>query len=225
MAIAVTQLHLLGDIHGSWGALQSALDAAGPGSTVIQLGDFGYNPRGHFTGAPWPAEVEVQPGQTVYFLPGNHEDHGDLPRVEVAEVAPGIFSLPRGHTLLVNGLSILAVGGGESMDWHRRGIALDWFPEERVTRVEVESIVRRCADSGVDLIVSHDAPDRFAVEDLMDDPGKRGTPTRHSLNHLLLALRPRHWCFGHFHKAQTGEAEGCQWRCLGVDELHRWDGA
>ena len=158
-----TKLMVAGDWHGSYRWVELVFERARAQGcdTILQLGDFGYWPAWEEhtqtqTGiSPFLArvhELAERIGIPVYWLDGNHENHGAL--------TPGqgdrwVRHLPRGHRWQWWGKTWMAVGGGVSVDKEARTPGYDWFPEETLTPEQFEHCLR---EGPVDIIVSHDCP-------------------------------------------------------------------
>lgn len=159
------KLMLAGDWHGNTDWAHAAIEHAYAEGcdTILQLGDFGFWIDGHGTDHYLRAVQEALEhfDITLYWLDGNHEDHGRLKRVHdepkpipTAPFAPRVQYLPRGFQWEWFGKTWMSVGGAASVDRNMRTPGKSWWPEEVLTDEQVEY----CCRGPVDVIVSHDCP-------------------------------------------------------------------
>jgi hypothetical protein len=162
----------VGDTHGDAGWLKFAVlpTTVKMGiSTIIQVGDFDYWPDSRkFMQIVKTAREKF--GVDILFIDGNHEHFTKLDRdvraaqvgVGVAEgdrdpvkLAPGLVSLPRGSRVTVAGRGVACVGGAASIDRADRVEGKSWFPEERISDLDIEAVAAR---GHADILITHDAP-------------------------------------------------------------------
>jgi UDP-2,3-diacylglucosamine pyrophosphatase LpxH len=211
MNITSNNLFLLGDIHAGWKHAESLIHRSPPGSTLIQLGDLGFDPLGNFK-ATWPPTWDLQ-GRKLFFIPGNHEDHSMLPKT-IEEVAEGVTYLPRGTVLEINGIRTLCIGGADSVSWDRkhRVFGKTIFKDEGVLERHVEPLLGL---KNIDMVLSHGSPREFNLglkPDLFEG-------SLDQLSRVLRALMPQQWFFAHYHFSRMGSVrlsddKFCEWRCL-----------
>lgn len=145
-------LAIMGDLHGSWGALHF-LDKEVEGQSdfrgVIQVGDFGFYPE--------RLEHWVAPSFPVFALEGNHEHFPmlrELPKDSISKIAENLYYVPRGFVLELDGWKFGCCGGGESVDKAYRKEGVNWFPEERVQFSDIEKLF----DKEIDMLITHTPP-------------------------------------------------------------------
>lgn len=160
-------LILLSDIHGAEVWLDRACkEAALLGHTaVFQLGDCGVWYR------CWSAlkTVARHANVPVYFLDGNHEVHApgyiedwwETQPNDVLEVSPNMFYVKRGSIIDLDGRRIACLGGAASIDYKSRKRGADWWPEEVITREQME---RLRGKGPVDLMFTHTPPQEMISE-------------------------------------------------------------
>lgn len=157
---------LLGDSHGVHRFVHGAMSWANKHGIerVIQVGDFGFWPRGkrgqEFLKACGNSSVLL--GVDLYFIDGNHEDHDELNalearhpharfmRVTKRQGAP-IF-IRRGARFEWDGVTFGAFGGAFSIDRGRRVKYIDWFPQEVPDPSKIAELGK------VDVLLTHDSP-------------------------------------------------------------------
>lgn len=150
-------LRFIGDIHSAYYTLPHYLETLNPEDTVIQLGDFGI----------WPGvvnsdnfkRVTSQLTHKVHFIEGNHEYFPLLPikATEPIELYDNLIYVPRCVILEVEGHNVLCVGGACSVDRKYRTPGLDWFPEERVSGIEVKQ-AEDLLGTRIDMMATHNPP-------------------------------------------------------------------
>jgi hypothetical protein len=162
----------VGDTHGDAGWLKFVVlpTTMKMGiSTIIQVGDFDYWPDSRkFMQIVKTAREKF--GVDILFIDGNHEHFTKLDRdVRAAQVvagaaegdrdpvklAPGLVYLPRGSRVTVAGRSVASVGGAASIDRADRVEGKSWFPEERISDLDIGAVAAR---GHADILITHDAP-------------------------------------------------------------------
>lgn len=178
---------------------------------IIQVGDFGFVWSNNLRTAQ--TDLGALSGHletaclTLTFLPGNHENHWMLSRLEAqarrdgrtgpeghAELAPHVYYTGRYSAWEWAGVRIAAVGGATSIDRAERFLGEDWWPEEALTQAEA----RKARQLGpVDVLFSHDGPPgvpfTFLVPDLASQIHRQRVGT------IAQSLRPTLWLHGHYH--------------------------
>jgi len=205
---------LAGDWHGDfrWAAaviamLPELLPEESP-RRLLQLGDFGFAPRGPHIQA-LAEELSKVDGE-LWWVDGNHEYWNQLTQPDLADdlarrrTADRIWWLPRGHRWQWHGRTWLAAGGAISVDRALRTPGLDWFPDEEMTWAQAEAIA---ADGPADVVVAHDCPDGV---DLHLEPvpayfgwaqGDLDRSAEHRATMAMLAVKvgAQWWMHGHYH--------------------------
>lgn len=117
---------------------------------ILQVGDFGYDP-GRFGQSPFVMELSdclEAWDLSLWWIDGNHEDHAELRRLPVdsetgrVHLTEHVHYLPRGYQWTWNGINWMGVGGAVSVDKVWRTPGYDWFPEEALSRPEVDRIIK-----------------------------------------------------------------------------------
>lgn len=222
-----------GDIHGAINrfyddVLTFEISLGAAFDWVLQVGDFGIWPdleridratRNH-DGAgdfsEWLGAMRPAPRRTV-FIKGNHEDFTWLGSQNRPEVLPGLFYLPNGCRMELEGASdcgirVGGIGGcyGPS-DYSRRAKELQGYARRHYTHDEVD---RLCGSGTFDLLLTHDAPAgiRFSHH-------RRGSGTSEAagLDLLLQRAKPLVCFFGHHHARVDAEIAGV--RCIGLNKI------
>ncbi|MEN4465452.1 metallophosphoesterase [Mycolicibacterium fortuitum] len=207
---------LAGDWHGNTGWATSLILSAGVRGipVLLQLGDFGFWVPGRRTD-DYLDEIETacaRHGVTVLWVDGNHECFDALydlpvdPATGLRPIRPHIFHLPRGLRWRWHGKTWMALGGAHSVDRPGRKPGVSWWPQERLTREEVDLAI---AGGSVDVIVAHDAPDGYEIPGL---PG--GFPQaelyqadlhRQLVGEVVDATEPSVLYHGHYHVSYTAQ--------------------
>lgn len=203
------KLMLIGDTHHDIRFMLNVIDYAHEQGvdTLLQVGDFGWWPS-RFGDEMFVSEIEPvmdRLGQRLFWVDGNHEDHGSI----TPGMTMGVVQhLPRGFRWRWWDKTWMAVGGGVSVDQHWRIQGLDWFPEEALSSAEIAYCTR---PGDVDIIVSHDAPDGVAELDRLLRPGlfpadqiAQSDGHRRVLGHIVDTVSASTVVHGHYHKAYRG---------------------
>jgi len=164
----MTKIGLLGDTHGNgrWTVYALSVFQTYGIEKIVQLGDFGISntQSGHLF------LKKVRLGlknykQTMYVIPGNHEDYDYIESIPVGEdgwqaLRAGIKLAPRGLRWSWGDTSFVALGGAPSVDRQyrlnaQRGGNKMWWDQESITRADVDNVV---AGGYADVMLTHDAP-------------------------------------------------------------------
>ena len=240
----------VGDIHGVRDRMAAIVsEAARRGArTIIQVGDFGIWPEMRHSrpqtdgfDSDVAAMLERHGVDQLVFVDGNHDWHPWLrfqQRKHAARLAEGraadaggqlvertvpieesgrVRWAPRGTVIELAGLRILMCGGAPSIDRELRVQGQSWWPEEAITD---EDVARSCAVGPVDVLVTHDASELVAIPGIVDHWAP-GEASRHRVERIRSATRPR-WAFsGHYHKRLSAlvgddQSQTC-WEMLGCE--------
>jgi len=223
-----------GDIHGSMDRLYQDVFAfeASLGirfDYVLHVGDFGIWPdpsridkatRHHDGVGDFPAWLEERrraPRPTL-FIKGNHEDFVWLDGCQDPEVLPGLTYLRNGCTVDIQdrGVGAIRVGGvggcyGPS-DYKRRSDRLQGYAKRHYTSDEIE---RLFDVSGIDIVLTHDAPAGVRFERHRRGAGYISEAA--GLDVLLTQAQPRVCFFGHHHTRVNAEVAGVP--CIGLNKI------
>ena len=211
-------IYLTGDTHGhadgrfryDW---PWYLDPLRPDDVVIILGDFGllWEPdEGN-----WEEELSLDSlgsfGSTFLFIDGNHENHDRLKKLETVrlfgapagKVSEHVFHLRRGEIYEIEGKTFFCMGGATSIDRRHRHEGTSWWPEENVSREELQHGLNNLKRHGntVDYILTHTPPRHIGLEMFpreRDDP-HYADPTAEKLDTVLRRTEFKQWFFGHMH--------------------------
>jgi Icc-related predicted phosphoesterase len=175
---------LLGDIHGDWSILQSAiLKAEEVGATaLIQVGDFGLFRGGQTElGAKLPHNendfyrVVSKSKIPVYFIEGNHDDCDRwLYYTEITQVfddAP-FYYVPRGTVMELDGRTLAFMGGASSINkkWSLRDGA-HWTPLEDIRQEDIDKLLQNSEGKKIDIFVTH-IPPHSVIQEHFDNSAK-----------------------------------------------------
>lgn len=229
---------LAGDTHSRVRAVARALAQARDegADRVIQLGDFGFGWDSDFV--PAVASLVEQAGVPLWWIDGNHENFDRLDEVGAfnapgpTEIADGVTYIPRGTVLDLDGARVLCIGGAYSVDKKWRTPHVSWWEQEELRERDIRQALDN-AEGGVEVVLSHDAPNaafvavlglaangQYGLEHLEwknDQQFPEARPNRMALQGVLDALdpAPRLWVHGHYHspyEATVGET-----RFVGLD--------
>jgi Calcineurin-like phosphoesterase len=207
---------------------------------ILQLGDFGFDPRSD-AGERFLAVLQgllAGAGMQLWFLDGNHENYEALddlrnladsfgdPRPASVSVPgfPAIRHLERGCRWDWHGRAWLALGGATSLDRQWRTEGEDWFPQEAITASQALDVA---AAGPADVMCTHDCP--AAVVHAFPDFGfpekeiaAAGTHAR-LLQSVVDQVRPSSLIHGHLHMAYTRPVQmpygACQVTGLACDGM------
>lgn len=161
-------LYVTGDTHGDYERFtSSALKKLKKGDTLFICGDFGFI----WDGSKNEEKLLKKIGKLKYnvcFIDGTHENFERLRSYEVSEFKGGkvhhitgnLYHLMRGQTYDFDGVSVFAMGGGESPDIDIRSDLNSWSGDEIPTEAELTEGAKNLKKSGnrVDIIITHEPP-------------------------------------------------------------------
>lgn len=188
----------IGDEHGSTQCLITQIHrlVKAGATTLIQVGDYAcYNAYQRHAVEKAVAKLDL----TMYVIDGNHEifvtkTPPPFPGLEkryaldpdgpVTEISEHVIYVPRGELLEIEGLKILFLGGGSSIDRAYRLEGDDWFEEENITFAQSQ----RALDQGeADILVSHEPTTRGFMRILSDRGGIPFNDIPGDLNRQILS--------------------------------------
>lgn len=117
---------------------------------IIQLGDYSL----------CPYKDTLPPIQPMWFIDGNHDYMPDLVGItQSSPVAKNLTYIPRGTVLMLEGIRVGFLGGGNSLDKDSRVPGWSWFPEENITNDQAYRLLENAdKHGGLDLLVTHVPP-------------------------------------------------------------------
>ena len=139
-------LYVTGDTHGDYERFtSSALKKLKKGDTLFICGDFGFI----WDGSKNEEKMLKKIGKLKYnvcFIDGTHENFERLRSYEVSEFKGGkvhhitgnLYHLMRGQVYDFDGVSVFAMGGGESPDIDIRSDLNSWSGDEIPTEAELD---------------------------------------------------------------------------------------
>ena len=172
-------LYVTGDTHGDYERFtSSALKKLKKGDTLFICGDFGFI---------WDGSKNEE---KMLKKIGNHHITGNL------------YHLMRGQTYDFDGVSVFAMGGGESPDIDIRSDLNSWSGDEIPTEAELTEGAQNLKKLGnkVDIIITHEPPMKIkGFLRLKDKEPVRVTGLNTYFEELGAACEYKHWFFGSMH--------------------------
>lgn len=147
----------------------------------------------------------------ILFVEGTH-DNLDLlsgyPPEEhcggkVRRIAKNVFWMQRGELFTIEGVTVFAMGGGESSDADEREEGVNWWRGELPSAAEIEAARRTLeqARNSVDIVMTHHSP-RLELG-LIDAQRQTINALGAFLGAMAKTVRYRHWYFGMDHVDKT----------------------
>lgn len=173
---------------------------------VLVCGDFGFVWDGS---APEKKRLKKLEGLdcNILFVEGTHDNLAllaDYPLEaygggKVRRIAKNVFWMQRGELFDVEGVTVFALGGGESNDADEREEGVNWWRDELPSVAEIEAARRSLegAKEGVDIVITHHNP-RLELG-LIDAQRQTVNLLGAFLSEVAKTLRYRHWYFGMDH--------------------------
>lgn len=206
-----------GDTHGDLGAfdrlMREGRETLTEDDTVIVGGDFGFPYRGEETDG-WKLDLLAEKPYTIAFVDGNHEHfptilsapvetwHGG----KVHRIRKNIVHLMRGEIFEIEGYTLFAMGGANSIDRAYQRYQGTWWPEEIPSKEEIDNASANLARYGnrVDVVVTHTAPTEL-IRRMGYSPDLREQELTGFLEWVMYDVPFSAWFFGHFHEDRTFE--------------------
>ena len=209
------QIGALGDIHGAFDTVHDIMERHPDVPLWVQVGDIASNDGEYFA-----------PSRPVYWIKGNNEDFDVIAEAMLGRPpAPNLHYLPNGGVYDVGPWRVAALGGTFAPSWyHSPVVALPPSRGRRVSSTSVklgksrddkrrhfvrEEVLACKALSGVDVLLTHEAPRPFYPQGKRIDTGKT------VINDVLAAMRPRLHLFGHHHEFTDSVRQNV--RSIGLD--------
>lgn len=207
-------LYVTGDTHGDYERFtSSALKKLKKGDTLFICGDFGFI----WDGSKNEEKMLKKIGKLKYnvcFIDGTHENFERLRSYEVSEFKGGkvhhitgnLYHLMRGQVYDFDGVSVFAMGGGESPDIDIRSDLNSWSGDEIPTEAELTEGAQNLKKLGnkVDIIITHEPPMKIkGFLRLKDKEPVRVTGLNTYFEELGAACEYKHWFFGSMHIDQV----------------------
>lgn len=187
------RLLLAGDVHGNewWIAVLAGVAARLDCDAILQVGDFGYDPRDK-AGRRFLRRADAAMdlfGLRLFWIDGNHDNHDALAAEArddngMTVIGSLLRHLPRGYRWEWSGVRFGALGGAFSSDWEERKKRGDWWPAEALTDEDVEAL----GHERLDVLVTHDAPIGVPLNSglRLDPVGEmRGEENRHRVGQAV----------------------------------------
>jgi len=206
-------VYVTGDLHGDMNRFKTAAaKRLQPGDTLLVCGDFGFI----WDGSKQEEKNLEKLGEKKYnicFVDGTHENFDMLDRFEVSEwnggkvhhIIGGVYHLMRGQVYEIEGLSVFAMGGGESPDMDIRLTNGNWYPQESPSQEEMVEGATNMAryNNKVDIVLTHE-PSAKVKEFLQMPQPKSSASSRVTLlntyfEELSGAVEYKKWYFGSLH--------------------------
>jgi Icc-related predicted phosphoesterase len=199
------------DIHGNFEALYRAMARHADVRLWICVGDVASS-----TGA-YP-----EPTAPMYWIKGNNEQFDRIAEWEAgATPPPNLHYIRNGTSTPVGPLTVAGVGGTYAPTWYdTQAAALPHTPKDDKRRHFVREEVDACKQlSGVDILMTHEAPRPFIVVPETQPVTKRRDAGKPVINDLLAAVKPRLHLCGHHHRFVETTREGVPSVC--IDRINR----
>lgn len=157
----------------------------------------------------------------ILFIDGNHENFKALKSFPIVTFCGGrahkisehIYFLPRGQVFNICGRTFLTLGGADSHDTDFRTEGEDWWPEEAITKTDIDVAYRNLekVDFKVDYILTHTPSHIFAMSlyELFTRCGEsfpaylqpkfNCNKSGKLLNDIAVDVKYKKWFCGHWH--------------------------
>jgi hypothetical protein len=169
---------------------------------------------------------EVKYPWTTLFIDGNHENFVHLKMFpkqkwnggEISILTDHCFWLRRGNIYTIDGNTFLTIGGAYSIDKSWRRPLISWWPDEDITRRDINRAKRNLAmhNNRVDYVLTHCAPYpiyyQIALQEKFIMDNKPASKNEYMLQEINEYIEFHHWFFGHYHINQ--DFEDGKYTCL-----------
>jgi hypothetical protein len=214
---------VLADVHGNFDAMRQAIERHPDVPFWLCVGDLASR------SGRYPL-----PSKPLHWIKGNNEDFAQVVAFASGRArVPNLHYIPNGTIVRVGPLTVAGLGGTFAPTWFDTPAAdlpYPGYPPGATGRLRVKDDKRRhfvreeveaCKRlTGVDVLLTHEAPRPFIVTARDEDPrsGRREAGKR-PINEVLAAMRPRLHLCGHHHRFAESVREGVPSVC--VDRVSR----
>lgn len=236
--------YVSGDTHGSPQERVAYMrsEDLNPETALIILGDFGLN--FYLDNRDQEMKKHINNiGIRFYAVRGNHEERPEnlgIPLVYDEDVLGEVYMEPEypniryfvdGGEYIINGYSVLVIGGAYSLDkkWRIASAREDgwcgWFPGEQLTPEERNEIFEKVSGKTYDFVLSHTAPRDWSPFSIPLYQGIDST-MENWLNEVRKAITIKEkWLFGHYHvNVRVNETAECLFeKIVNLDEFTYWN--
>src|SRR5437868_3635069 len=209
------QIGALGDIHGAFETVHTIMARHSDVPLWVCVGDVATNDGEYFA-----------PAAPLYFIKGNNEDFDVLAEALAGRPpAPHLHYLANPGPYSVGPWRIAALGGTFAPSWYNtpaaglppsRGrkaagssLKLGKSRDDKRRHFVRDEVIACKAMTGIDLLLTHEAPRPFYPAGHRIDAGKT------ALNDVLFAMKPKLHLFGHHHEFSDSMRQGI--RSIGLD--------
>ncbi len=202
---------VLGDIHGDFNALARAMRRVEHVGFWLSVGDVASEDLRY-----------PEPVAPLYWIKGNNEDFDFIASKRGGR---NLHFLANATRTDIEGVTVGALGGTFAPTWYEtpaNALPVRGRDDKRrhLVREEVDACKRM---SGVDVLLTHEAPRPFIVE-AGGTAGAASRPRRLDagkavVNEVLAAMQPRLHFFGHHHRFSDSVRQGV--RSIGLDLVSR----
>lgn len=189
-------MYLFGDVHGKTKEFYEIYKSIEPGESV-QLGDLGFEEE-----HKWFQNVMDTKNNKVLF--GNHDYYPMLNE----SYSLGDYGMYKG---------MFFIRGGFSIDRAIRLEGRDWWPNEEMSYIELNSMITAFTIAKPEIVISHECP--AVLQKILWNIDNKSKTAR-GMDRAIEAWQPRQWIFAHHHKStavQVAKYPKTHWICL--DEL------
>jgi Calcineurin-like phosphoesterase len=215
---------VVADVHGNFEAMQAAMTRHPEVAWWLCVGDLASR-----------AGAYPEPAAPLHWIKGNNENYDAIEQFASGAVTiPNLHYIPNGHAVRIGDLTVAGLGGTYAPRFyetaaaalprvgpsrrHRSSAGDSRSRDDRrrhFVREEVEACTRL---TGVDILLTHEAPRRFWVQDERR-PGRGHDAGQTPINQVLAAVKPRLHLFGHHHLFAHDVRQGVASIC--VDRVSR----
>lgn len=222
--VKMNNIVLYGDTHGYLERMIDKIYRNHENTYIIHVGDFGaYNESRIEKDYLRHLQIALAEKNCVlYVIRGNHDNPGRFLKFHHPYDFPNIYFVPDYSELNLLGKKILLVGGGISIDRHRRTEGEDYWKDEKFKFDPNYEYI------DYDLVVTHSRPSSCNCKkgfkdiqhyidedtDLFAELIEEGE----EIDKLYQKTKSPDWTFGHLHVSYTEKVENTNFRCLNIDE-------
>lgn len=180
----MTKIRLIGDVHGKTLGYISLLDQV---ENSIQVGDFGIGFGTKGDPEFIDSMIDQMPGNHR-FIRGNH-DSPEACKQSTHWIKDGLIEN-----------DMMFIGGGWSIDQQYRTAGRDWWPEEELSYVELDTLIGIYDFVRPKIMITHTAPISIPRDHMGFKIFGEGSRTEVALQRMYDMHRPETWIFGHWHE-------------------------
>lgn len=240
---------IIGDIHSIKPIFELIDKNKWEGQNLIQVGDFGLGfqeIRRDIENLLLLDEALVESNNKLYVVRGNHDNpiFWDKSKGLNLPKFHNLVLVQDYQVITIENKNVLFIGGAISLDRKVREFEKPyptWWKDEEFI-YNYSKLFTACKNINLDVVITHNSPDfaypaqavtsylvdhyhQFELQhggDLKKDINNERLDITEMYNNITIdfRLRPKYWCYGHFHESHIENIDGTEFKLLDIKEAY-----